>query len=81
MKRQSHNALVAAIVCVAGMGASYFIGLALNRGRIGIRRLPIPMTLATMFPNAPLAAVPEPACLVAATIGGVLLLTRVRERD
>jgi hypothetical protein len=35
----------------------------------------------TMFIDAPLTAVPEPTCLVAAAIGGVLLLIRVRERD
>jgi hypothetical protein len=46
--RQSHNALVAAIICVAWMGASYFIGLALNRGRLGIRHLLILMTLAAV---------------------------------
>ena len=45
MDRQSQNSLVAAIICVAAMGVSYFIGLALNRGRLSIRHLLILMAL------------------------------------
>jgi hypothetical protein len=48
MDRQSQNALVAAIICVAWLGVSYFIGLALNWGRLSIRHLLILMTLVTV---------------------------------